>query len=68
MKETNENPWREERVIKREGYQLRSNDEIRNEWRTVLIVSAIIVVLSAIATEQFGSAAIPERTVEIQSK
>ncbi len=69
MKDKNENPWREEPVIEREGYQLRSNEEARSEWRTALIVSAIVIVLSVIAADSLGSRNGPERPrIEIQSK
>ena len=69
MKDKNENPWREEPVIEREGYQLRSNEEARSEWRTALIVSAIVIVLTVIAADSLGSKAQPTAPgIEIQSK
>lgn len=69
MKKTDIDPWREEPVIEREGYQLRSNEEARSEWRTALIVSAIVIVLTVIAADSLGSRAQPTSTgIEIQSK
>ena len=41
----------------------------RSEWRTALIVSAIVIVLSVIAADSLGSRNGPERPrIEIQSK
>ncbi|WP_298847389.1 hypothetical protein [uncultured Salinicola sp.] len=70
MSEMNDDPWAETPVIDREGYQLRGNDDPREEWRMVLLVTAILIALSAIAAESFGGTRLeadPADT-EIQSR
>lgn len=54
MSDKIDDPWAEAPVIEREGYQLRGSDDPREEWRTVLLVAAMIIILSAIAAESFG--------------
>lgn len=62
-------PWKEEPVIEREGYQLRPAEEIRDDWRTILIVAAMVVLLSLVAVEAFGGDRAPARMPEqIQSR
>ena len=66
MSDKKEDPWAEAPVIEREGYQLRSPQDGREEWRTILFVAAIIVVLSVIAIEAVGGGRLEVRRLDAQ--
>lgn len=70
MNEKKDDPWAETPVIEREGYQLRTAQDAREEWYTILIVSAILIMLSAIAAEALGGDRLEAQPVkaEIQTK
>ena len=70
MNEKKDDPWAEVPVIEREGYQLRTSDDAREEWRTTLFVAAILIMLSAIAAEALGGDRLKAQPVEteIQTK
>lgn len=70
MNEKKDDPWAEAPVIEREGYQLRTADDAREEWRTILFVTAILIMLSAIAAEALGGDRLKAQPVEteIQTK
>lgn len=68
MKKTDIDPWAETPVVEREGYQLRNAEDAREEWRTILIVTAVLIILSAIAAESVGRPSEAPPVQEIHSK